>query len=398
MAEQARLLYDSISPNTGDIAIGIASQQIFDKLGVSSSIVDPFSDTPRAPLVVGGGELIRETGDPFYDRFRRRGRHILNAAGVWTTATDLDYLNEYEFVSARSSREVEVLHRHVKDVELLPCATTALESPRFEIPGVEESEPVVGIHLVPHALRLIDRLAPIINAIPHKKVFIPFTHYNGDRSFMKSLPFDWSNSVVLDEVQPLELHSVIGQMKYVVVSSLHASIFAYSQNVPFASVYQKKAHYYFDDRQLADHMVSNESQLATLIERLEHDEFDFTERVAEDRVKITSAFEKYRDILGAAHTDASDADDQAESLVETGSHPRDRILLQQAQQVLGDRDLVLAFSEHRLDDARRTIEILEDEVRTRQAEIDLFENSRTRRIQRRYARFRATLTRLFVRR
>lgn len=393
MAEHARLLFDSISPNTGDIAIGIAGQQIFDRLGVTSSIVDPFSDVDSGPLVIGGGELIREKGDPFYDRFRRKGDHILNAAGVWTSATDLEYLNDYKFVSARSSRELEVLKKFVPTAELMPCATTVLDSAHFEIPGVDPAEPLVGIHLVPHSLRLIDRLAPLINAIPHKKVFIPFTHYNGDRSFMKSLPFDWSNSVVLDELEPLELHSVIGQMKYVVVSSLHASIFAYSQNVPFASVYQKKAHYYFDDRQLADHMVANEEQLTTMLRRLEHEEFDFRSRVAEDSEAIFSAFRKYQDLLSASTSEASVL---AES--EELSLPRDRILLQQAQHVLGDRDLVLSYSEHRLDDARKTVEILEEQNRNLQAEIDLFENSRTRRLQRTYAGFKASLTRLFARR
>ncbi|MCP2031674.1 hypothetical protein L1277_001772 [Okibacterium sp. HSC-33S16] len=392
MAEHANLLYDSISPNTGDIAIGIAGQQLFEGLGVRSSVVDPFSDRDVGPLVIGGGELIRETGDPFYDRFRRKGNHILNAAGVWTSATDLGYLNDYAFVSARSSRELQVLKEFVPGAELMPCATTMLESPHFEIPGVEKDEPVVGIHLVPHSLRLIDRLAPLINAIPHKKVFIPFTHYNGDKSFMKSLPFDWSNSVVLDELEPLELHSVIGQMKYVVVSSLHASIFAYSQNVPFASVYQKKAHYYFDDRQLADHVVANEGQLTTLLRRLENEKFDFRPQVAEDRRAIEKAFRTYRDLLGGAG-----AQETAPPESEVPSLPRDRILLQQAQQVLGDRDLVLAYSEHRLDDARRTIEILEEDNRKKQAEIDLFENSRTRRLQRRYAGLRLSISRLFRR-
>ena len=142
----AHLLFDSISRNTGDIAIGIAGKQVLAARGIESDIVDPFDEFDAAPLLIGGGELIRDSGDSLYDRYRRPGGHILNAAGVWTSAQDLGYLRDYRFVSARSQVEVDHLRQWVPDARLLPCTTTLLESPHFEIEGLEPGEPVVGIH------------------------------------------------------------------------------------------------------------------------------------------------------------------------------------------------------------------------------------------------------------
>ncbi|TFC55939.1 polysaccharide pyruvyl transferase family protein [Cryobacterium sp. TMT2-15-1] len=335
------LLYDSVSPNTGDIAIGLAGQQAFAELDVRARIIDPFEPNMPSPLIVGGGELIRVTGDPFYDSFRQRGRHILNAAGVWSSADDLDYLREYAFVSARSQREVEVLRKWVPDAEVVPCATTILKSDHFEIPGVEQGEPLVGIHMVPHSLRLIEDLIPLIDAIPYKKVFIPFTHYNSDASFMKSLPFDRTNSVILDRLTPLQLHSVIGQMKYVTVSSLHASIFAYSQNVPFISVHQKKAEYYFADRGLIENLVKSRAEFVEQLNRLEEERPDYSSLVEADQARVRTTFLRYRDLI----SDHSTAD-WRESPAALSS-VRDVIMLDQAQHVIGDRDLALSYSESR---------------------------------------------------
>jgi len=66
---------------------------------------------------------------------------------------------------------------------------------------------------------------------------------------MRSLP-GTSNHLVLDELNPRELYSVIGEMEFVITSSLHASIFAYIQNVPFLTFYQQKTYDYFKDRGL----------------------------------------------------------------------------------------------------------------------------------------------------
>lgn len=343
LSTTSNLLYDSMSPNTGDIAMGIAGKQVFETFGIRARVADPFEPHLPHPLVIGGGELIRVSGDPFYDSFRQSGRHILNSAGVWTSANDLDYLKEYAFVSARSEREVDVLRRWVPEAEVVPCATTMLASEHYDIPGAEAGEPLVGIHMVPHALRLIEDLIPIIDSIPHRKVFIPFTHYNHDASFMKSLPFNRTNSIFLDRLEPLQLHSVIGQMKYVAVSSLHASIFAYSQNVPFISIHQKKAGYYFSDRGLSDNLVKCGKDFAEQLNRLDSEQPDYQTLIAADRSTVLRAFTQYAKIISTS----GDAEQEWVSSPITAPRQRDVILLDQARHVIGDRDLALSYAESR---------------------------------------------------
>ncbi|MFU8945618.1 polysaccharide pyruvyl transferase family protein [Mycetocola zhadangensis] len=346
---KASLLFDSVSANTGDIAMGIASEQIFSTLGISTEIVDPLSPDGTAPLLVGGGELIRNSGDAFYDLFRRRGRHILHAAGIWTTSDNLDYLNDYASVSTRSTRELERLAETVPSAQVLPCATTMIESPHYEIPGMDSDEPVIGIHLVPHALRLIEDLIPIVNAIPYRKVFIPFTHYNGDESFMRSLPFDMSNATVLGKLAPLELHSVLGQMSSVLVSSLHASIFSYSQNVPFISVHQPKVEYYFNDRGLGDHLVKSGPELTEMLRRLSEEKFDFTASVEQDKNDVLEAYKTYARILtDERHATPSFSESDLSSATVPGLEKmRETIFIEQGQHVIADHDLAMAYVENR---------------------------------------------------
>ena len=364
-APVANLLFDSVSRNTGDIAIGLAAAQLFQARGIPSELVNPFQKKFPSPLIVGGGELVRMKGDPFYDSYRPRGPHILNAAGVWSAADDLGYLNEYAYVSARSLHEQEVLSKSVTGAKVLPCTTTLLQSDHFEIPGIEPGEPVVGIHMVPHSLRLIEDLLPIIDAIPYKKVFIPFTHYNGDSSFMKSLPFNKDNSIVLDQLNPLQLHSVIRQMNYVVVSSLHASIFAYSQNIPFASIHQKKAEYYFQDRGLSSHLVRNDSELIAMLARLDTETFDFSSLITADARRVESAFDQFAEILRASTQHVVN---------DVGPTPttarQQAVLFDQAQMVIGDRDLALAYSESRRLESRRTSVRLGQQVENLTGDLD----------------------------
>ncbi|TFD22866.1 polysaccharide pyruvyl transferase family protein [Cryobacterium sp. TMT2-23] len=341
-AQIGNLLFDSISLNTGDIAIGIAAAQILAERGITAQIVDPLGERMPGQMIIGGGELIRPAGDRLYDVFRQPGAHILNAAGVWDTAGGLDYLKDYAYVSARSSREVDVLRRWVPQAEIVPCATTLLRSDHYEIPGIEPGELLVGIHMVPHSLRQIENLIPLLNSIPHKKVYIPFTHYNGDATFMRHLPFDKSNSIFLDALTPLELHSVVGQMDRVIVSSLHASIFAYSQNIPFASVFQQKAQNYFEDRGLGAHVVADRSQLREMIDRMETEAFDFSEPIERDTAAIARAFDRYATILGQNEQESVPLVAVENPVT---SRIRHEVLLAQAQQIIGDRDLTLAGSE-----------------------------------------------------
>jgi hypothetical protein len=294
------LLYDSVSANTGDIAIGIAGRQELARHGIDDVVVlDPFAPDaePVDVIIVGGGELIRPDGDEFYDAFQHPDGAILNAVGVSRTAGALDYLEGYDYVSARSSAEAAVLRRYVQDVHVLPCTTTTLESEPFDL-DVDPDEELVGIHLVPHTLTLCPDLVEIIDAIPQRKVFIPFTHYNYDDSFMRALPFDRTNAIHLPRLAPLELHSVIGQMKYVVTSSLHATLFAYAQNVPFVTAHQEKVLNYFTDRGLTHLVYASDDQLRRGLAEVQSGKVDFAEQVAADRAAVHETYATFVELIG----------------------------------------------------------------------------------------------------
>jgi hypothetical protein len=291
------LLYDSISSNTGDVAIGIALKQAFFARGVDADIIDPFRATTSQykTVIVGGGQLLRDPGDEFYDTFRLQGKHILNSVGV-SGERDFGYLDEYAYLSARSTDEAAVLQKQLQQkVKILPCTTTVLKSDRYDIEGLDlqPGEKVVGIHLVPDVLIRCPDLIQIINSIPHKKVLIPFTHYNEDASFMASLPIDKSNAIMLGKLDPLELHSVISQMDYVIVSSLHASIFAYSQNVPFISMHQDKTLSYFKDRSLGKYVYQTQEELQKLISEIEVHPPEMKGSIRRDKKRVNDAIDLF---------------------------------------------------------------------------------------------------------
>ncbi|WP_324650844.1 polysaccharide pyruvyl transferase family protein [Georgenia sp. H159] len=344
-----RSLYDSISPNTGDWAIGIAVAQELARHGVARpEVLSPFEpvDAHDQLVVVGGGDLIRPAGDPFYDRFRVQGPAVLNAAGVWPDADELDYLKEYRLVSARTSAEVEHLRSVVPDAELLPDATITLESEHVEIDGLPRDEPVVGIHVVPHALQLCPELVEAVDAIDHPKVFIPFTHYNYDDSFMAALPFDRSRAIDLPRLSPLELHSVIGQLSYVVVSSLHATFFAYAQGVPFVTADQRKVRDFLADRGLTDWLFSDDHSLRDALARVEQEPPALSELVAADRAAVHDAFSRIASLAGE-----EDAEERSDATTTPSppsptdpASPRQVVVLaaEQREEALRNRDHLIA--------------------------------------------------------
>jgi hypothetical protein len=294
------LLFDSISKNTGDEAIGIALQQQLHKYsGTKAEILNPFeyNESDFDAVIIGGGQLIRQEGDSYYDNFRLKGKHILNTAGLLEPVDKLEYLQDYSYVSVRTQREAEIVKKYRADVECHPCVTTLLSHKGHEYDiGKQKGEKIVGIHLVPYTLELCPNLIDIINSIKYKKVFIPYTHYNLDKHFMESLPLDFSNSVVLPELLPEQLHSVIGQLDYAIVSSLHASIYAYTQNVPFATLGQQKVVDYFTDRGLEDLVFSNDYQMESAIKSMLEWPMDFSDRIENEKLEVKHYLDKYFEI------------------------------------------------------------------------------------------------------
>src|SRR6185437_6754410 len=98
--EHVGILYDSVSDNTGDKAVGVVMKRLLTSWGITHEVVDPFVIQPNnySSLVIGGGELIGPSGEEFYDSFRVPGAHILNTVGL-RSADHLEFLRDYRYIS-----------------------------------------------------------------------------------------------------------------------------------------------------------------------------------------------------------------------------------------------------------------------------------------------------------
>lgn len=363
------LLFDSVSKNTGDEAIGIALKQQLESYGdVSAEVINPFefSESDFDAVIVGGGQLIRQEGDDYYDIFRLKGKHILNTVGLLEPVDKLDYLKDYELVSVRTQREADVIKAYRADVECLPCVTTKLSHKGHEY-SIDKlkGEKLVGIHLVPHSLELCPNLVNIINGIKHRKVFIPFTHYNLDKNFMESLPLDFSNSIVLPELQPEQLHSVIGQMDYTVVSSLHASIFSYTQNIPFATLGQQKVVDYFTDRGLGNFVYSSDDQLESIVRAIEDQAFNFSERVKKEKLQVKKYLDRFYNIAKKNETANLQNRHTGRAQSRTERNYKDyELQLEIARHTIKGRDRLIGQQARRIAQEDHNIKVLQNDKNT----------------------------------
>ena len=247
-----KLLYDNISGNTGDLAIGLSLKQMFGKYE------DFKSYSPDDTVIIGGGLLLRKQPSVFFDKFRLKGNHILNCMGVYGTPTDLHYLNDYKYLSVRSTGDKAKLSYLTKEVKVVPCTTMLLKDEHdFQV-----KENAIGIHLLPNMLdeEKLCNWANKISKDGFNIYFIKITNHVLEYLGLLNLSKKINNSVVINLINPLEIFSFIGKMKFMISCSLHGGIFAYTHNVPFI-LYDKtpyngddKMKWFMTDRNLQDNL------------------------------------------------------------------------------------------------------------------------------------------------
>ena len=116
-------LYDNISRNTGDLAVGLSIKKILLDIGLSindfEEMIPGISDPQNYEnIIIGGGLLLRNRGDFFYDKFRINGKYILNCMGIYQNPKDLSYLDDYKYLSVRSKGDREKIKYLNFDIEL----------------------------------------------------------------------------------------------------------------------------------------------------------------------------------------------------------------------------------------------------------------------------------------
>src|SRR3990172_5860627 len=227
------LLWDSASPNMGDQAIGLVLRRLLMGRGVEPIVLDPFAPGALGSLdalVIGGGDLIRTPGQPYYDVFRAKGPCILSTVGV-SDGSETDYLEDYLLVAVRSEADRIRLGRG----EVIPCLTMLMGDhlqPPADLPELPRN--AIGIHV---NFAMGDACYDLARWLQEQDlgpvVFLPLTHYNADYQLMQSIHRDLPASVLLPPLGPDEAFQAIGMLRGLITCSLHGSMFAYAHSIPF---------------------------------------------------------------------------------------------------------------------------------------------------------------------
>ena len=294
------ILYDNISRNTGDVAVGISVKKILSEIGVEFDELFPGNFTPSDydTIIIGGGHIIRPSPDFFYDKFKVPGQHVLNAVGILDSPQDLNYLEDYKYLTVRSSWDKERLSYLKKEVHVVPCTTMLLEDLE-DFPLILEG-PSLGIHLLPNMFNG-DQEAQFIewvSSLPFTVYFIPITHYNQDCIYLKHLSTKIKNSILLPIMKPLEIFTLIGKLDYFIGCSLHGGIFAYRHNIPFTLFnYNEKMLYFMKDRGLERFTFTNFNEIKASFDLLLKDTPDYSRKISEDQETLKEHVKHLKEIL-----------------------------------------------------------------------------------------------------
>jgi hypothetical protein len=300
------LLWDSASNNIGDRAIGMLMRRFLEREGIPFETADPFSYDPAeySSLIVGGGELIRPRGDPFYDRFRVRGAHILNTMGVYQP-DDLEYLNQYRLVTVRSQADKSVLDPFVTGVKVCPCTTLVLgdffdepDNPR--IAQTVETGDTIGVHFNLAIAHLIPDLIPVLHSLAqrHRIVLFPFTLYQRDRRIHEAIRRWLPDSPVSPLTDPADIYYAIGRMRAFVCVSLHGTMFAYAQNIPMlAYPTVPKISHFLEERGLGWHLFHTAEEMQGKLDKILAAPPDFSSAFKRDRKAVRSHLEEVAQLV-----------------------------------------------------------------------------------------------------
>jgi GT2 family glycosyltransferase len=308
MAKAVGLLYDNISGNTGDVAIGLSVRKILLDLKVPFDELVPGRFNPKdyRTILVGGGYLLRPSPDFFYDKFRISGKNILNACGIFGSPDDLHYLDDYAYLSVRSTGDREKLRYLTNRVEVVPCTSMLLKDKPLRL---RLRRPSLGIHLLP-GTRFLDvqsqrQFAEYISSLRLNVYFLPVTHYAYDFEYMSRIAAEVPGSHVLPVLRAEEIFALVGKFDYFISSSLHGALFAYLHNVPFIAFDLEKIRFFMTDRELAQYLFRDFESMKATFESVLNSRPDYSRKVAADYSLLRRHVARIRDILETTRTKTS---------------------------------------------------------------------------------------------
>jgi len=297
------ILYDNVSGNTGDIAIGLSLKKILQDMGVEFEELSPgcYNPSDYRSIIVGGGHILRSAPDTFYDKFRVKGPNILNAAGVYGSPPDLDYLNEYSYLSVRSNGDRQKLSYLESAVSVVPCTTMLLEDiPELPMEPLKDS---IGIHVLPGIFGdQEDEFIKWVSELPYHVYLLPITFYNYDYVYLNKLGKRIKNATVVPTMSPLEIFTFIGKLDFFISASLHGSIFSYIHNRPFVLYnYDEKMQFFMEDRGLEHYLYDNFNGLKRATESMLKDKPDYSSNISRDKTALKKHLARIKEILPASN-------------------------------------------------------------------------------------------------
>ena len=306
------LLWDSVSDNTGDQAVGLVMRSFLDRRAIPYEVLNPYSYDPGrySTIIVGGGELLQSTGNPFYDRFRVPGPHILNTVGVGKP-DNCEYLKDYRLVTVRSQAEKRVLQQFVPNVEAIPCVTMLMDdyypSPEQDDLNAVANRDTIGIHVHYGLVAVFPKLFELLKKLSarYKLEFIPFTQYNGDVSIMEKLSSRLPYAEISTAADPAAKFHAVGRLRALVCTSLHAAMFAYAQGIPvLAYPYVPKVRYFLEESGLGDSLFNDEEELDSKLNSLESTPSDHSESVKADKHSVRVHLDNIAEAIARARQDS----------------------------------------------------------------------------------------------
>jgi len=280
------LLYDNWSGNTGDQAIGLSLKLLMKEFNFryEEIQIENFDQNNYSVIIVGGGLLLRQTPNSTYDHYKVKGHHILNSMGIYQNPLDLNYLNDYQYVSVRSQGDQQIVGSLKIPVHVVPC-TTLLLTDLNNFP-IQPLSPSLCIHLLPGAFS--DNRTEFIEwvkSLPYHIYFLPITHYNNDISYMQSFCANIPNAICYPKMTPMEIFTLLGKFTYVISCSLHGAIFAYKHNVPFTLLspsHDRKMEFFMKDRHLESYLFTDLVSLKKSFELLTKSRPNYTDLIKKD--------------------------------------------------------------------------------------------------------------------
>lgn len=296
---RAGFLWDSLSNNTGDQAVGLTLLRLAQRAGLQRlepvQIGEPIAGRYEL-LVIGGGELLHPPGHPFYDLFRVPGEHVLNTVGTYGEV-EASYLSSYRLVTVRSAADRDNLRGLEREARVAPCLSVLFGGLAEDRPVAMPRDPLL-LHL--HAGAFLpgtaSALVSLLRRLDPPVAMMPFTHHNCDGALQAVLAGAAGLPAPLDVAGPDQAYAAIRRARAVVVTSLHAAIFAYVAGVPFLALpYSPKVRHFLTERGLEQRLLPDILRLPEKLHLLTAGSVDWQARLAAD---VAAARATATEILG----------------------------------------------------------------------------------------------------